>query len=284
MYASKEIIMDKTGKSVLGAALFIKSIAAHREWLIEGSHDLEIQDPVMPAVLDGDWKALVKQALAELNGFKGRLGIHGPFLGFSLVAGFDPMLAEVVIKRLQRALDFASELGAEYMVIHSPFIGFGASPFSISPLPRDLFNERIFVHSIINGVLKQAQAAGCTLVIENVQDNNTAPLCDLVRSFDSEYVRMSLDVGHAFITHQHGGPTPDQWVRDGGSLLGHMHLQDTDGQTDRHWAPGEGQINWFALFEELSVLEKKPRLILELRDHMKIERAARYLSDRGFAT
>jgi len=276
--------VENPGKPALGAALFIKNIAAHKEWLFEGPHDLEIQDPVMPAVLDGDWKALVRQARADLSGFEGRIGIHGPFLGFSLVAGFDPKIAAAVIDRLRMALDFAAELGANYMVIHSPFIGFGASPFSISALPRDLFNERVFIHAIIHGVLEQAKAANCMLVIENVQDNNTAPLCDLVRSFDSEYVRLSLDVGHAFITHQLGGPTPDQWVRDAGPLLAHMHLQDTDGQTDRHWTPGDGEVNWFALFQELAVLEKKPRMILELRDHMNIERGARYLADRGFSS
>jgi sugar phosphate isomerase/epimerase len=271
-------------QSALGAALFIKSISAHKEWLCEGSHDLEIQDPVMPAVLDGNWKMLVRQAHAELDGFGGRIGIHGPFLGFSLIAGFDPMIADAVITRLRMALEFAGEIGAEYMVIHSPFIGFGASPFSISALPRDLFNERIFIQTIVHGILEQAKAVQCKLVIENVQDNNTAPLCDLVRSFDSEYVSMSLDVGHAFITHQHGGPTPDQWVRDAGPILAHMHLQDSDGQTDRHWAPGDGAVNWFALFEELSTLERMPRLILELRDHRNIERAAQYLANRGFTT
>jgi sugar phosphate isomerase/epimerase len=276
--------MENSQKPTLGAALFIKSIAAHKKWLYEGPHDLEIQDPVMPAILDGDWKTLVKQARRELDGFTGRLGIHGPFLGFSLIAGFDQMIASAVIARLRMALEFAGELGADYMVIHSPFIGFGASPFSISALPRDMFNERIFIQTIIHGILDQAKSAQCMLVIENIQDNNTVPLCELVRSFDSEYVRMSIDAGHAFVTHQLGGPTPDQWVRDSGSLLSHMHLQDSDGQTDRHWAPGDGNVNWFALFEELSILERKPRLILELRDHRNIERAAQYLTNRGFAT
>jgi sugar phosphate isomerase/epimerase len=276
--------MTNLQKPTLGAALFIKSIAAHKEWLCEEPHDLEIQDPVMPAVLDGNWKSLVKQARLELDGFKGRLGIHGPFLGFSLIAGFDPKIASAVIARLRTALEFAGELEAEYMVIHSPFIGFGASPFSISALPRDMFNERIFIQTIIEGILDQAKSAKCMIVIENIQDNNTVPLCELVRSFNSEYVRMSIDVGHAFITHQHGGPTPDQWVRDAGTLLSHMHLQDSDGQTDRHWAPGDGNVNWFAIFEELLILEDKPRLILELRDHRNIERAAQYLSNRGFTT
>lgn len=274
--------MEHHSSNGIGAALFIKSIPEHLEWLRAGKRVLEIQDPVMPAVLDGDWKALVRQAREMLAGYEGCIGIHGPFLGFSLIAGFDPKIADAVVGRLRQAIDFAAEIGATYMVIHSPFIGFGASPFSVSALPKDLFNERVFIHAIVNRVLEQAKAAGCTLVIENFQDNNSAPLCDLVRSFDSEYVKLSIDVGHAFITHQLGGPTPDQWVRDAGPLLGHMHIQDSDGQTDRHWAPGDGNINWFALSQELAALAERPRMVLELRDHRNLERGERFLAEGGF--
>jgi sugar phosphate isomerase/epimerase len=266
---------------VLGASLFVKSLELHRDWLSVGPRNLELQDPIMPSVLANDPRALIAQARAILGDYRGRVGIHGPFIGFSLIAGFDPDVAKVVIHRLTQALDFASELGAEYVVIHSPFIGFGASPFSVSALPKDLFNEIGLIHAVIEPLLKRAEAAKCRIVIENVQDNNSAPLCDLVRSFDSPFVRVSIDVGHAFITHQHGGPTPDQWVRDAGPLLAHMHIQDTDGQTDRHWAPGQGSINWHALFEEIRALESAPLMVLELRDHLAIEKGAGYLIDRG---
>jgi sugar phosphate isomerase/epimerase len=94
---------------------------------------------------------------------------------------------------------------------------------------------------------------------------------------------MSLDTGHAFITHRLGGPPPDQWVREAGALLEHLHLQDTDGNVDRHWAPGNGAINWYALFEALGDLEHRPRLILELRQPREIERAAAWLAERGLA-
>jgi sugar phosphate isomerase/epimerase len=90
-------------------------------------------------------------------------------------------------------------------------------------------------------------------------------LLALVDSFKSDFVKMSLDVGHAMIMHRTGGgPTPDQWVAAAGNRLGHIHLQDTDGLDDRHWPPGRGGVNFFALFEEIKKLETTPRLILEL--------------------
>jgi sugar phosphate isomerase/epimerase len=182
---------------------------------------------------------------------------------------------------LRQGVAFAAELGATHMVIHSPFIFFG-SPFLPHTPGHGLADQIKYVQATIAPVLEEATQAGCTLVIENIQDTNPAPLLALVRSFESEYVRMSLDTGHANLTHQIGGPPADQWVRDAGDLLGHIHLQDNDGNLDRHWVPGDGTIFWNALFEALAPLNHTPRLILELRDPLLIPRAATYFTARGF--
>ena len=129
-------------------------------------------------------------------------------------------------------------------------------------------------------MLPLARNLGLTLVIENIRDTNPAPLKALVQSFDSEHVRMSLDVGHAYLMQQQGGPSPDQWVLEAGSLLAHVHLQDNDGLLDRHWPPGEGQINWRALFRALAKIETRPRLILEVR-HEQLSNAIRWMADQG---
>jgi sugar phosphate isomerase/epimerase len=78
-----------------------------------------------------------------------------------------------------------------------------------------------------------------------------------------------------------GGPTPDQWVREAGELLEHVHLQDSDGHLDRHWMPGRGNINWYALFEALGSLPQCPRLILEVRNTSEILGGAAFLAAQG---
>lgn len=168
------------------------------------------------------------------------------------------------------------------MVIHSPFDFFGGPHVAHTP-GLGLAAEIERVHTVIDAVLPTAQAIDCALVIEVCADRATTPLIALVRSFASEHVRVSLDTGHAFIMQQAGGPPPDQWVRDAGPLLGHLHLQDTDGLFDRHWAPGEGNLNWFALFEALAELEHRPRLLLELNKPHKVRRAAAWLNAQGLA-
>ncbi len=139
------------------------------------------------------------------------------------------------------------------------------------------------IQATLAPVLPLAQAAGCTLVIENILDKNPTPLLEVVRAFGSEHVRLSLDTGHAYITHLVGGPPPDQWVREAGDLLGHVHLQDTDGNLDRHWSPGNGSINWYALFEALGTLRHRPRLILEVKHKHEIGRGVAWLAAKGLA-
>ncbi|MBW8854191.1 MAG: sugar phosphate isomerase/epimerase, partial [Bradyrhizobium sp.] len=48
-------------KPVLGAALSIKSIPAHRDWLLERQRDLEIQDFFRADLLDGDWRSAASE-------------------------------------------------------------------------------------------------------------------------------------------------------------------------------------------------------------------------------
>lgn len=265
----------------VGAALPVAMLAGCREWLLEGQRDLEIQDAFRPEVLDGDWGALVRQARAALDGYTGRLGIHGPFDGLTLMSR-DPQVRALVTGRLRQGLEFAAEVGATHMVVHSPFIFLG-TPFLPHSAGFDQAAQFELVHATLEPVLALAQQANCTLMIENILDKNPAPLLELVRSFRSEYVRMSLDTGHAFITHQDGGPPPDQWVRAAGELLGHVHLQDTDGHIDRHWAPGAGRINWYALFEALGSLDHQPRLIVELRQQHESSHAAQWFAQHGLA-
>jgi len=119
-------------------------------------------------------------------------------------------------------------------------------------------------------------------VVENIRDLNPAPLMALVRSFDSEFMRVSIDVGHAHLMQQKGGPSPEQWIMEAGTLLGHVHLQDNDGLLDRHWTSGDGNINWHSVFRALGHVGGTPRLILEIKPD-EIEVGANWLSGRGLA-
>lgn len=264
---------------LLGAAMPAAEVAGLRDWLRDG-RDLELQDPISHLVLDGDWEAHAAHVRTLLDGFRGRLGIHGPFWSLTLLPK-DPAVKDVVVRRLTTALRFAERVGATHMVVHSPFDFFGHPLVAHTPA-TDLTASIGIVHDTLTEVLPIARDIGCTLVMENIRDVNPAPLLALVRSFDSEAVRVSIDVGHALLMQRLGGPSPDHWIREAGDLLGHVHLQDTDGLLDRHWAPGEGSIPWRAVFRALADVGGEPRLILEVRPEAVVPGAA-WLAARGLA-
>ena len=73
-----------TDLPIAGAAMMIEELEAHRDWLLEKPRDLEIQNFFKAEVLESDWSALVERAKTLLDGHTGRLGIHGPFWGFTI--------------------------------------------------------------------------------------------------------------------------------------------------------------------------------------------------------
>jgi sugar phosphate isomerase/epimerase len=62
-----------------------------------------------------------------------------------------------------------------------------------------------------------------------------------------------------------------------------VHLQDADGYADRHWQPGDGTVNWRAVFAALAPLGSNPRLVLEVWDQTQLMRGVNYLTTLGVA-
>jgi sugar phosphate isomerase/epimerase len=259
----------------VGVGLMTDELEPHLEWLVSGKRDLELQDFFQHELLDGDWQSVVTQAKSLLGDYPGRVGIHGPFWGLDL-ANPDPKARDVVKQRLAQGLTVAEEIGATHMVIHSP-----VDPW----LHRHIVNskkEKDYVMGMLADTLgnqtKKAQAIGCVLVMENIMDLDPRLQLDLIKSVNSDFLKMSVDVGHAYCMHaQHGAPPPDQFIAEAGSYLAHVHLQDTDGYLDRHWLPGEGQISFKAVLEEIEKTSANPRLIIEVKEKVRCQEAAVWL-------
>ena len=96
---------------VLGVALPLAGLRMHRDWILESQRDLEVQDFCIGHVLNGEWKPLADEIKKELDGYTGRLGIHGPFWGFTIDSE-DADIRAVVSKRINQGLDVCAYLGA----------------------------------------------------------------------------------------------------------------------------------------------------------------------------
>lgn len=245
----------------IGLALCLNELREQALWLKETGRDLELQDITLSEVLEGDWKAVAHRTSKLLDGFEGRLGIHGPFWHLN-IAPRDPAVRRLVQSRLNLGLDFAHMVGGTHMVIHSPFDFFG-HPMTVPGHRLPLEIER--VHETLLPIVKRATEQGVTLVIENIYDLNPQPLLKLVKSFNTPNVRLSVDTGHAHLMTQRGGPPPATWIAEAGDLLGHIHLCDNDTTNDQHLAPEKGTIHWASV---LSMLQNSPidtRMLVEVK-------------------
>ena len=89
---------------VLGCAMELHNLENLAPWVLEKDRDLEIQDAYHAFVLDKTADKVADRVRELLgDGYKGRLGIHGPFYGLSL-DNVDPAIRKVVKMRLEQAL------------------------------------------------------------------------------------------------------------------------------------------------------------------------------------
>jgi sugar phosphate isomerase/epimerase len=263
----------------------LDDLEGHRRWVLERQRDLEIQDFINVELSRGDLGPVVARAKKLLEGHTGRVGIHGPFYGWSIDTQ-DPDVREIVKRRFDVALDamraINGEKGGGHMVVHSPSSTWDYNHYDCYPGYRERQFER--VHRCLKEAVKKAESMGAVIVIENCDDKDPRFRVDLARSFESPAVRVSLDTGHAlYAQHTTGGPPVDYFVNVAGPMLAHVHLQDADGYADRHWAMGEGIVPWPAVFRALQALPEMPRLMIELNDSSRIPEAAAWLERHGLA-
>jgi hypothetical protein len=91
-----------------------------RDWVCGPGRALEIQDFCRIGVLERDHADLIAAWQQALDGHSGPRWIHGPFFGLD-IATPDSEVRAVMQKRVLQRLAVAEALGADLMVIHSPF-------------------------------------------------------------------------------------------------------------------------------------------------------------------
>lgn len=263
----------------IGACLTSDEIADHKKWLFDADRDIELQDFMSFTALTTELEERVSKAKSVLDGYQGRLGLHGPFEGLD-INNKDAELQPLITARFLKTVETAERLGARQVVLHSPYSRW----YENNRLDKANYAENVIerVHIVLDPVVRAAESAGITLVIENILDVNPATRREMVDSFGSSAIALSIDTGHAHLARRMSGAPPvDFFVRDAGDQLQHVHLQDLDGHADRHWAPGDGEIEWPAVFAALEDCKSAPHLVLELRHKSEILKGFGYLKELG---
>lgn len=263
---------------VIGAQLSTLNLDAHRDWLAEKNRDLELVEFCMADILR-DPDPFTSIAKAKLDGWHGRLGIHGPFYGFELDVK-DADIRAVVQKRMDQALDVCAALGARQMVVHSPYDYW--DQHNLDNTPRGRENKVSAILKTLGPALKRAENQGVTLVLENIKDADAQARAMVVKAADSPALKLSIDTGHAYWAHRAcGAQSVGEFVTIAGADLCHVHLQGSDGHADRHWPLDQGDTDWAEIFAALAKTGATPHLIVEINDFTLIKRSVAHLAALG---
>jgi sugar phosphate isomerase/epimerase len=163
-----------------------------------------------------------------LNERKMGIVCHLPI--FVSIADLAQPIREASVQETLSSLRIASELGTEKVVLHpGPAVGMG---MHVLNLVNGYFFEALEVILQITGSL------GITVCLENMfrrQGLFLKPInfSEVFQAFPT--LRMTLDVGHAFIV---GADVPLDFIRTYPDRIAHVHISDNDGKNDLHFPIG----------------------------------------------
>ena len=159
---------------------------------------------------------------------------------------------------MKRSIRVTAQIGCKYWVIH-PFFPFGDCGFDMDSFWR--INEEFFKNELV----PYAKEYGITVCFENmpmktVTMSTTEKSLEFIHKIGMDNIKLCLDTGHEAVFRL----SPADAVRRAGKDLAVLHVHDNDGDTDRHWVPGSGVVDFYDFYKALKEIEFDGVFSLEL--------------------
>lgn len=198
---------------------------------------LELQDFVMPDNLENP--GLLREYRGMLNGFGGEITIHGPYLNL-VPTSLDKRVSAVAALRYMQAVDIASQMEANKVIIHSYY----------DPRPGFAGYENMWLEDNIafwSAFLDKCRGSRVCILLENLHDPEPGVFTKLIAALDTPLFSTCLDIGHC---HCFSRSRPEDWIAlNPGS---YYHITDNDGLNDLHLPIGRGTVNLAGIAARLS--------------------------------
>jgi len=198
-----------------------------------------------------DWQQ-VRSVAGRLDRAGLRVSLHAPFADLNPGA-MEPLVLAATEKRYRQTLDVAAALGARLIVFHP-----GYDRWKYGGLDHLWLEANL---AFWPPLIELAARSDCRMALENIFERRPDTLAGLLDAFDSPWLGHCFDVGH---WHLFGKVSLNDWFAALGSRLFHLHLHDNRGRRDDHLPPGEGKIDFPALFDRIRGLDPPPSLTLEI--------------------
>lgn len=165
--------------------------------------------------------------------------LHLPFAPSDRFDISNPEICEKTIEYHTQLIKKAAAIGIKKFIIHP----------STEPIKPDKRRERMnCAKESLSRLAEIAAAEGAVMCVEDLPrtclGRNSVEIAELV-SVD-ERLRLCLDTNHLFAE-----ALPD-YIRKFGRRIVTLHVSDYDFLNERHWLPGEGDIDWQAVASALN--------------------------------
>jgi sugar phosphate isomerase/epimerase len=197
------------------------------------------------------------------------MGLIAHMPTFVSIADLYESLRLASVEETLAALETASELGAEKIVLHPPF------PQGLGRFVARKAEEEGLLS--LGEIIEKARVLGMTVCLENMfaaAGAFTRP--DAFMALLNAYsdLRVTLDIGHAFLSG--GLDNILEFIRVLGNRIAHVHVNDNFGTEDSHLPIGAGIIDYRLVLEELRLSGYDETMTVEVfsrdRAYLKMSR------------
>ena len=185
--------------------------------------------------------------------------VHAPWAGINIAAP-NPFLRRTILKRLEKSLVYAGQLGCRLWLFHP---GSKTALSHIYP-GKDWQQNLISVRSL----LRVARREGVEIAIENTPEpfpSLMKSVNDFLRFYDEldDNIGMVLDVAHANLNNQ-----IQDFIKQFSKKIVHIHVSDNYGANDVHLGIGYGNIDWENVAKTVKDAEYGNLIVLESTEHV----------------
>jgi len=167
---------------------------------------------------------------------------HAPFGEPYDLSSCDKDIRRGAVKDMINSLNILEELGGGRLIIHGGI------------RVKEGENRQLLISNLkisLEEILKRCEEKEKVLVLENMLPGGLGDTAEevwqIVNSFNSIYIGICLDTGHANI-----GGDLIKTIKKFQSRLVTLHVSDNWGEIDEHHLPGEGEISWLEFLAALA--------------------------------
>ncbi|MCC7163084.1 MAG: sugar phosphate isomerase/epimerase [Anaerolineae bacterium] len=198
---------------------------------------------------------------------------------FSIPVGIatpDPKARAQSVEYFKRILDAARLLGTDTVIALAPTPFDLDFPFIMNrptsqewtvDLPTNLDWRQNWkdMIEVLAKFAKECESRSMRVALEphpHRMMHNSAGMARILDQIDSPAIGLNLDPSHLLPM----GEIPQVVAYEIGDRVFHTHLSDNDGQSNAHWRPGKGKVDWNAFLRALKAVGYTGALSIELED------------------